>query len=158
MNRSILDMYMRQVEEDKLTENNDIVKNDNDEFGNIDMDDVTYDMYVTKVNELRNSANDMRNKFKAEYPSISDKSMDEQGLLNQYEGSVTIVKAICPKCGGVLHCECQPLYNPYSNEHIIKHKCACGFKANLEHVYPRYIIKDENNNIKELHEDYENRN
>lgn len=146
-------MYMRQLEEDKQSENNDIAKNDGEDFVNTAIDDSTYDMYVTRLNELRNDSNDMANKFRAEYPSISDKTMEEQGMIKQSNGSVTIIRAICPKCGGVLHCECKPFYNPYSREHIIKHKCKCGFKANLERVYPRYIIKDENNIVKELHEE-----
>ena len=79
---SILEEYMKQFEADKQNENHEVVSNNDDELVKQFASDFSKDEYAKKLDELRNDPNDMANKFHREYPTISDKQMDEQGLLS----------------------------------------------------------------------------
>ena len=115
--------------------------------------DFSKDEYAKKLDELRNDPNDMANKFHREYPTISDKQMDEQGLLSSEKIDAYLIHAYCPKCGKELRCSHKLYCNPYTRQTIAKHECSCGFKANLQYAYPRLVYIDKDNKQIEIQYD-----
>lgn len=141
---SILDNYKKQLEEDKLNETNEIP----DEFAvNGDKEAV-----AAKVKELKEDPNDMENlykQFEKEWPRITEKEFDENGNSVVSDVKICVKHIFCPKCGKELISRSPVMYNPFSLEKVAKHECECGFKANLEHAYPRLVfINNEGKEIK----------
>lgn len=150
---SILEEYMKQFEADKQNENHEVVSNNDDELVKQFVSDFSKDEYAKKLDELRNDPNDMANKFHREYPTISDKQMDEQGLLSSEKIDAYLIHAYCPKCGKELRCSHKLYCNPYTRQTIAKHECSCGFKANLQYAYPRLVYVDKDNKQIEIQYD-----
>lgn len=147
---SILDEYMKQVELDKVTYENDERIDENDDVKNHISQAYTDEEFIDMVNKLRNDPNDPANKFKREYPYISENELRNNDLVAEEEVTAKIIRAYCPKCGKELKCLNKLFVNPYTNDRIAKHECSCGFKANLEYAYPRLIFTDKMDNKVEI--------
>lgn len=141
----ILDEYMKQVELDKLNENDEIATSSTDELEKQLSYAFDKEEYQETLQMLRNDPNDMANKFHKEYPSIKDEYLVSNNLLKSESINARLIHAYCPKCGRELICMHKLFVNSYRKEVIAKHECICGFKANLEHSYPRLLYTDANN-------------
>lgn len=138
----ILDSYRRQVEEDKLNENFDMTGIDDEaiaKYSESDMDELR-----RQISQIRNDPNDIANKFRLEYPQVSESQLGDNIVTEQ--GKVLIKHAYCPNCGKELVSAAPVMFNPWTQEKIAKHECSCGFKANLEYAYPRVVYVDGNGN------------
>lgn len=146
---SVLQKYLEQVEKDKQRENNELAEVNDEIYGSLSKN-ISKDEYVKRLNELRNDPNDMANKFHNEYKKITNKELEENGLLKKQTVEATITRVYCPKCGEELKLVSKARINPYTGEKIAMHKCKCGFKANLDNQYPNISYVDENNNVIEI--------
>lgn len=140
----ILDDYMKQVELDKANENDEIVPISDDIIPSDVALNFDKEEYIKELKRLRNDPNDISNKFKNEYPSLSNDFLNEKGLIKTESINAKIIHVYCPKCGKELIAKNKLYIMPYTGQHIAKHECECGFKANLEDSYPKIIFGDEN--------------
>lgn len=133
---SILDNYKKQLEEDKTN------------FNEEELLDTVGSETVKAVQELKNDPNDMENIYKAfqkEFPKMAETEFDEKGNTFTDRGATIYIKHVyCPNCGKELISKSPIMYNPFTLEKVAKHECSCGFKANLEHAYPRIMFIDQN--------------
>lgn len=142
---SILDEYMRQVELDKANENDDLAHFDNDEMLSDEMSDFDHNEYVKELKRLRNNPNDIVVNFRKEYPPLSNECLKEKNLIKTEEITAQVIHVYCPVCGKELIAKNKLYISPYTGEHIAKHECECGFKANLEDSYPKIVFNDNKN-------------
>ena len=148
---SILDNYKRQLEEDRLNENNDLSSlTFNDELENIYSQGADADAVAKRINELREDPNDMENVFKAfnqQYPRVSEKSLSDGGNIKvDTDVTIAIKRAYCPSCGKEIISKSPVMYNPFTLEKIAKYECECGAKFNFDSSYPRIVYMDSKGN------------
>jgi hypothetical protein len=141
---SILDNYKKQLEEDRLNENNDFeISSFNDDIADNFSKNIDKEAVAKKVKELREDPNDMENKFKKfmlEYPRITENELDTKGETTIDEDIKIVIKhAYCPVCHKEIISKVPLLFNPFTFEKIAKYECSCGAKFNFEHSYPRIM-------------------
>jgi len=131
----ILDQYKVQLAEDRKKEDNlfpeDSQLNENQRSE-----------YEKRLEELRNSSDDMENVYRkkmAEMKQMSENEMTEKELIKEEDVEKIIVKhAYCSECGEELISNAPPMFNPFTFERVCKHTCTkCGAIFNLEYAYPR---------------------
>lgn len=74
--------------------------------------------------------------FMREYPYTAEDSLKTE----RKEGVPHVVRAYCPDCGKEIVCEVPAMFNPFTFQKVIRYECKCGWKANLEHTYPRVVF------------------
>lgn len=141
---SILEDYMKQLKEDK--QNEDYSLPEGNEWNETERTE-----FKKKLDELRNSKNDMENIYKAkkaEMRQLTEKEMTDKELIKDDEVKQIIIKhAYCEDCGEELISQAPPMFNPFTFERVCKHTCSkCGKVYNLEHAYPRVAFIDNNGN------------
>lgn len=147
---NILKAYQAQLAEDKKREEEEdfTMPDFDDTFANDFSKDVDAEEVAKRVKELENDPNDMANvynKFKQEYPKITELELDEMGKTFVDDSVKIKVKHVyCPNCGEELISASPVMYNPFTLEKVAKHECKCGYKANFDYAYPRLIFEDKN--------------
>ena len=146
MNKStndILSMYMKQKESDDKNNNK---YGDVNELNYTDSELEAYKNELDSIEVESNSLQDEYKRFHNEYKKISENELKNLSLIKSENVTTKVVRAYCPKCGKELISKSPTIFNPFTLEKISKHECDCGFKANLEHAYPRIAYFDEENN------------
>ena len=141
---SILDNYKKQLEEDRLNENENFeIPSFDDDIADGLSKNVDKEAIAKKVKELREDPNDMENQFKKfmiEYPRITEKELDSNNAtVIDNDVKIIVKRAYCPNCHREIISKVPLLFNPYTMEKIAKYDCPCGAKFNFEHSYPRII-------------------
>lgn len=144
MSESILERYRKQLEIDKIKEDNELPVNGY----NIDSKNFDKEIYKQRLNELRNSDISIENQYKQAMNKIkkyTEKELDNANLSHISEIPKIMVKRVyCPNCGKELINNYPPMFNPFTHEKQCIHECECGVKYNLEYSYPRIMFLDEN--------------
>lgn len=145
---SILENYKKQLEEDRMNEDKEFTMPSFDDDIISKLNDVDKEAVAQRVKELREDPNDMENvfkKFHQEFPKLTESELDEKGDTKlDTDVKLVIKRAFCPNCGKELVSKSPVMYNPFTLEKVAKHECECGFKANLEHAYPRMMFVNSN--------------
>lgn len=136
---SILEEYMKEV---NLYNNSQ----GDEKIDDYNFSEAEKEQFLKEIRRIKESPDDIVNKFHNDYKNISENEMDTRDLTAVSEAKVFVKRAYCPNCGRELVCVHPLLSNPYNGEKIAKHECSCGFKANLEYAYPRIVFKDKDNN------------
>ena len=131
----ILDDYKEQLIIDKKNEDNSFPEGSH-------LNESQRKEYEKRLNELRNSSNDIENmhkKLMSEMKKMSEEEMTEQNLIKEEDIDKIIVKhAYCSECGEELISNAPPMFNPFTFERVCKHTCTkCGKIFNLDFAYPR---------------------
>lgn len=145
MSDNILENYLKQVEEDKKNENNDLPNGIKRE----DMTDEQYELYQKELNKLRQQSNaeaEAKKRFNETYIKISEESLISTDKLAVEDATIKVKRAYCPHCGKEIVSKLPSMWYPYTGEKICRYDCECGFKANLEYTYPRLVILDKDGN------------
>lgn len=141
---SILDNYKKQLEEDRLNENENFeIPSFDDDIADGLSKNVDKEAVAKKVKELREDPNDMENQFKKfmiEYPRVTENELDSNNAtVIDNDVKIIVKRAYCPNCHREIISKVPLLFNPYTMEKIAKYDCPCGAKFNFEHSYPRII-------------------
>lgn len=177
---NILDLYQKQVETDKRCqdyETEGIEKMSQEEFEEYkkQVDELREQMEApiytegSKIVNRSYSYDEIggekpqmpnANKWASEPNETQDKTYTEEEIkredlplfhgVNGMDGYMR--KAYCPHCGGELEGLSAPLYNPFTLEGVAFNICKdCGAKITLKNSYPRFVVKDINNNELNIH-------
>lgn len=145
MNESILERFKKQVEEDRLNENNELPEDTS-------LSNPIYKKeYEKKLEELRNSADDIENKYKQEMKRLvhlKENELSKDNKIKEVEiTKITVKHAYCTNCGAELTSAGPTMFNPFTMEKQNIHTCKnCDMKYNLEYAYPRFVFYDKNGN------------
>ena len=145
MNESILERFKKQVEEDRLNENNELPK---DTSLTNPMDKKEYEK---RLEALRNSEIDIENQYKQAMNRLihlKENELSNSDNIKEIEiTKITVKHAYCTDCGTELVSVGPTMFNPFTMEKQNIHTYdKCGKKYNLEYAYPRFVFYDENNN------------
>lgn len=145
MNESILERFKKQVEEDRLNENNELPK---DTSLTNPMDKKEYEK---RLEALRNSEIDIENKYKQAMNRLihlKENELSDSDNIKEIEiTKVTVKHAYCPDCGTELVSAGPTMFNPFTMEKQNIHTCKnCEKKYNLEYAYPRFVFYDKDDN------------
>lgn len=86
------------------------------------------------------SHDEMMARLMEAYKPMSESDLVEAGKLLTAEAKPVVKKAYCPKCGKEIVSTAPIMFNPFTMESVCKYDCECGWKANLEHAYPRVVF------------------
>lgn len=165
-NSSIIEMFKKQLEEDKMRENYDLPEG-------IDENQFTEDMrekYKEALDRMRAVSDDAESysfsfsgekdetpsldnevkRFNEVYTKVTESDLEATNNTSLVDVDVKVKRAYCPRCGKEIISSFPVMFNPYTNEKIARYDCACGAKMNLEYSYPRLVLvtKDTNEVIK----------
>lgn len=146
MSESILERYRKQLETDKINEDNELPIN------GYNTDDKNFDKEAYKqcLNELRNNELSIEKSYENAMKKIIKLTETELDIRNSLKASeiskVEVKHAYCPNCGKELINRYPPMFNPFTHEKQCIHECECGMKYNLEYSYPRIVFYDETDN------------
>ena len=135
---SILDRYMKQVEEDKANENYELP----DGF-DINVDENYKEQYKQELDKQRGDIFANEQQYEAQLKKSLIKISEEKGANSISEEEIdriTVKHFYCPECGEELVSKAPPMFNPFTMERICLHECKCGKRYNLDYAYPRFIM------------------
>ncbi|MBP5456688.1 MAG: hypothetical protein J6Y37_09325 [Paludibacteraceae bacterium] len=143
----ILDKYRQQLEIEKQEEKDGFtMPSFDDELSKQFSNGVDVEEVRKKVEEMKNDLNNpdnMLKRFNEEYHSMTESDLLDVDCV-EFDDSVSfgIIRAKCPSCGKEIVSKAPLMYNPFTLEKVSKYDCECGWKANLEHSYPRIVCVD----------------
>lgn len=135
---SILDRYMKQVEEDKANENYELP----DGF-DINVDENYKEQYKQELDKQRGDIFANEQQYEAQLKKSLIKISEEKGANSISEEKIdriTVKHFYCPECGEELVSKAPPMFNPFTMERICLHECKCGKRYNLDYAYPRFVM------------------
>lgn len=101
---------------------------------NVEIKDVTED---DPYRDCIKSEDEALEKFMEQYPYTSESSLN----TIKHVCTPVVIRAYCPVCGEEIVNKVPAMFNPFSLQKVIKYDCKhCGWKANLEHTYPRVVF------------------
>lgn len=165
-NCSIIEMFKKQLQEDKMSENYDLPEGIDEKQFTEEMKE-RYKEALDKMRAESDNANSYSFSFSGEkdeipsfedsikhfndtYTKVNESDLDTTNNTTLSEVNVMVKHAYCPRCGKEIISSFPVMFNPYTNEKIARYDCACGAKMNLEYSYPRLVLvtKDTNEVIK----------
>lgn len=135
---SILDRYMKQVEEDKANENYELP----DGF-DINVDENYKEQYKQELDKQRGDIFANEQQYEAQLKKSLIRISEEKGANSISEEEIdriTVKHFYCPECGEELVSKAPPMFNPFTMERICLHECKCGKRYNLDYAYPRFVM------------------
>lgn len=135
---SILDRYMKQVEEDKANENYELP----DGF-DINVDENYKEQYKQELDKQRGDIFANEQQYEAQLKKSLIRISEEEGANSISEEEIdriTVKHFYCPECGEELVSKAPPMFNPFTMERICLHECKCGKRYNLDYAYPRFVM------------------
>lgn len=133
---SILEQYLKQLEEDRQNENKDFPDDTT-------LEESDKEMYEQTLDELRNSSLDLEAQYqerKKQMCVLNEAQMKEKEKIKDEEVKLIVRHAYCDECGEELISKTPSMFNPFTFEKICKHTCdKCGKVFNLEYAYPRAV-------------------
>lgn len=139
---SILDRYMKQVEEDKANENYELP----DGF-DINVDENYKEQYKQELDKQRGDIFANEQQYEAQLKKSLIRISEEDGVNSIKEEEIdriTVKHFYCPECGEELISKAPPMFNPFTMERICLHECKCGKRYNLDYAYPRFVMYNKN--------------
>lgn len=61
-------------------------------------------------------------------------------IVKEYDYKPVLIRAFCPECEEEIICKGPAMYNPFSFEKMVHHRCKCGWKGRLDNAYPRIVL------------------
>ena len=168
-NKSILDLYKEQYENDKLHEDFELPSDlseiarsgiNLDEYRAAlstmrkDMDDNVQDMInksATKEDmgiEINTCIDDELKRYHNTYDNVTEKELDAANLTRTEPLNAVIKRAFCPECGREIKSKFPVMTNAFTMERISRYDCDCGAKFNLQYAYPRLVFYSDGEEIK----------
>lgn len=135
---SILDRYMKQVEEDKANENYELP----DGF-DINVDENYKEQYKQELDKQRGDIFANEQQYEAQLKKSLIRISEEEGANSISEEEIdriTVKHFYCSECGEELVSKAPPMFNPFTMERICLHECKCGKRYNLDYAYPRFVM------------------